>query len=142
MRSWCVTIIFIAWLLAAKGQVLYSLDASRVNTNVQSGYFKMGSAGPVSRQLLVNSRYLTIGGKPVIPVMGELQYSRMPRERWEDEILKMKAGGVTIIATYVFWIHHEEIEGLFDWSGDKDLRSFVKLCQRLGVLVYPRIGPW
>src|ERR1700754_1668531 len=142
MRSWCVTIVFIAWQLAAKGQVLYSLDASRVNTNVQSGYFKMGSAGPVSRQLLVNSRYLTIGGKPVIPVMGELQYSRMPRERWEDEILKMKAGGVTIIATYVFWIHHEEIEGLFDWSGDKDLRSFVKLCQRLGVLVYPRIGPW
>lgn len=142
MRSLCLTIAFGMSLLAAQGQVLYSLDASRVNTKVQSGYFKMGNPGPAPRQLLVNSRYLTIGGKPVIPVMGELQYSRMPRERWEDEILKMKAGGVTIIATYVFWIHHEEIEGLFDWSGDKDLRSFVKLCQRLGVLVYPRIGPW
>jgi hypothetical protein len=123
-------------------QTVYSLDGSTVNTAVQSGYFKMGSPGDGDRRLEVNSRYLTIGGIPRIPVMGELQYSRMPRERWEDEILKMKAGGVTVIATYSFWIHHEEIEGEFDWSGNKDLRSFVQLCGRLGMLVYPRIGPW
>ena len=123
-------------------QTVYSLDGSHVNTVVQSGYFKMGSPGDGDRRLEVNSRYLTIGGVPRIPVMGELQYSRMPKERWEDEILKMKAGGVTVIATYSFWIHHEEVEGEFDWSGNKDLRSFVQLCGRLGMLVYPRIGPW
>jgi hypothetical protein len=126
----------------ADAQSLYSLDASHVATAVSSGYFKMGSPGTGARKLEVNSRYLTIGGIPRIPVMGELQYSRMPRERWEDEILKMKAGGVTVIATYSFWNHHEEIEGEFDWSGNKDLRAFVQLCGRLGVLVYPRIGPW
>src|SRR6202012_6024825 len=123
-------------------QTVYTLDAWRVNTAVQSGYFKMGNPGSGDRKLEVNSRYLTIGGIPRIPVMGELQYSRMPRERWEDEILKMKAGGVTVIATYSFWIHHEEVEGEFDWSGNKDLRAFVELCGRLGMLVYPRIGPW
>lgn len=126
----------------AIAQSLYSIDASRVNTTVQSGYFHMGNPGSGDRKLEVNSRYLTIGGIPCIPVMGELQYSRMPRERWEDEILKMKAGGVTVIATYSFWIHHEEVEGEFDWSGNKDLRAFVQLCGRLGMLVYPRIGPW
>lgn len=92
--------------------------------------------------LTVNNRYLMINGRPEIPVMGELQYSRMDKDRWTDEILKMKACGVNIIATYSFWNHHEEIEGQFDWSGNKDLRSFVKLCGELGVYVYPRIGPW
>ena len=124
------------------GQVIYSLDASHVSNAVDSGYFHMGNPGAGDRRLVVNSRYLTIGGVPQIPVMGELQYSRMPRERWEDEILKMKAGGVTVIATYSFWNHHEEIEGEFDWAGNKDLRAFVQLCGRLGMLVYPRIGPW
>ena len=37
----------------------------------------------------------------------------------------MKAGGVDIVATYVFWIHHEEIEGQFDWSGRA---QFAAIC--------------
>jgi len=126
----------------ASAQTVYSLDASHVDTSVRSGYFRMGSPGEGRRRVEVNSRYLTIGGVPRIPVMGELQYSRMPRDRWEDEILKMKAGGVTVVATYSFWNHHEEIEGEFDWTGNKDLRAFVELCGRLGMAVYPRIGPW
>ncbi len=134
--------VFALFAFNVSAQKKYILDASKVSTTVKSGYFKMGNPGPNGKQLLVNSRYLTINGVPQIPVMGELQYSRMPRERWEDEILKMKAAGVNVIATYSFWNHHEEIEGQFDWRGNKDLRSFVKLCQRLGVLVYPRIGPW
>jgi hypothetical protein len=139
--SFALTILLLL-ALQAGAQKIYSIDASKVSTAVKSGFFKMGNPGPVGKQLLINSRYLTIGGVPQIPVMGELQYSRMPKERWEDEILKMKACGVNVIATYSFWIHHEEIEGQFDWQGNKDLRSFVKLCQKLGVLVYPRIGPW
>jgi hypothetical protein len=54
----------------------------------------------------------------------------------------MKAGGVTIVSTYVFWIHHEEVEGQFDWSGRRDLRRFVQLAGRHGLLVWVRVGPW
>ena len=106
----------------------------------------MGSSdarlSPGRSTLSVNSRYLMLDGKPWLPVMGEFHYSRYPRQYWEEEILKMKAGGVQIIATYVFWIHHEEIEGQFVWTGDRDLRQFVRLCARHGMYVYPRIGPW
>ena len=139
-NGFIITLLLLA--MQAGAQKIYTIDASTVPANVKSGYFKMGDPGPAGKQLLVNSRYLTLNGVPQIPVMGELQFSRMPKERWEDEILKMKACGVNIIATYVFWNHHEEIEGQFDWQGNKDLRSFIKLCQRLGVWVYPRIGPW
>ena len=54
----------------------------------------------------------------------------------------MKAGGVQIVATYLFWIHHEEIEGQFEWSGQRDLHRFIQLCQKHGLYVFLRIGPW
>jgi hypothetical protein len=92
--------------------------------------------------ITVNSQYLMRDGKPWIPVMGEFHFTRYPEAYWEEEILKMKASGVDIISTYVFWIHHEEIEGQFDWSGQRDLRRFAELCARHGMLLYPRIGPW
>ena len=54
----------------------------------------------------------------------------------------MKANGINIIATYVFWIHHEEIEGEWDWSGDKNLRYFIELCGKHDIHVFTRIGPF
>lgn len=70
-------------------------------------------------------------GKPMLPVTGEFHYSRYPAEQWEQAILKMKAGGLTIIPTYVFWNIHEEKEGVFDWNGNRDLRRFVELCKNM-----------
>src|SRR5580700_9968931 len=92
--------------------------------------------------LTVNSQYLVLNNHPWLPVMGEFHFTRVPEEQWEEEILKMKAAGVEIISTYVIWIHHEEIQGRFDWTGQRSLRHFVELCARHGMYVYPRIGPW
>ncbi len=123
-------------------QVTYSIDASKATSKVKPGRYNMGNAGPAGKEIIINNRYLTIGGIPQIPVMGEMQFSRVAKERWEDVILKMKAAGINIIATYLFWIHHEEIEGQFDWSGNKDFRSFIQLCAKHDMLVCSRIGPW
>ena len=120
----------------------YTIDARVTPKPIMSGHLKMGNPGPEGQEIRVNNQYLTLSGKPVIPVMGEIHYSRYPKEQWEDVILKMKANGINIIACYVFWIHHEEIEGQFDWSGNKDLRGFIELCQKHGLYAYPRIGPW
>lgn len=100
------------------------------------------SRRPDGESLTVNSQYLVLNGKPWLPVMGEFHYSRYPEQEWEPEILKMKSAGVQIVSTYIFWIHHEEIKGRFDWSGQRNLRHFVELCARHGLYVYPRIGPW
>ncbi|MDH6622255.1 hypothetical protein M2271_000042 [Streptomyces sp. LBL] len=54
----------------------------------------------------------------------------------------MKAGGVTAVASYLIWIHHEEIEGRVRFDGDHDLRRFAELCARHGLDFIPRIGPW
>jgi beta-galactosidase len=104
--------------------------------------FSLGGQSLGGHELGANSRYLTLDGKPWFPVMGEFHFTRFSEAHWEEEILKMKAGGVGIISTYVFWIHHEEIEGRFEWSGRRDLRRFVELCAKHGLYVWIRVGPW
>lgn len=85
---------------------------------------------------------LIIGGKRVAPVMGEIHYSRLPESEWLPELQKMKEGGVTMVANYVFWNHVEEVEGVFDWSGQRNLRRFLECCQQVGLPVVLRIGPF
>jgi beta-galactosidase len=120
----------------------FLIDARTPASAPETGFLQMGGRSPSGHSLAVNSRSLLLDGKPWLPVMGEFHYSRYPEKYWREELLKMKAGGVQVVSTYVFWIHHEEIEGHFDWSGQRDLRRFVELCQESGLSVYLRIGPW
>ncbi|MDD4095158.1 MAG: beta-galactosidase [Oscillospiraceae bacterium] len=89
-----------------------------------------------------NERGLTRNGKPWFPVMGEIHYSRVPETEWEVRLRKMKAGGVDIASSYVIWIHHEEAEGEYDFSGQKGLRRFIECCRDCGLYFFLRIGPW
>ena len=90
----------------------------------------------------VDSRGFIVGGKHLLPVMGEIHFSRVPATEWKREIQKMRAGGITIIATYCFWIHHEATEGQWDWSGNKNLRQFLQVCKEENMPVVLRIGPF
>ena len=89
-----------------------------------------------------DSKSLIIDGQRVCPVMGELHYSRIPAAEWADEIKKVKEGGVTMIATYVFWNHIEEEEGIFRWNGQRSLHDFLEACKQEQMPVVLRIGPF
>lgn len=89
--------------------LMFVLSLSMVSAQ---GTFRFGtSATPEGKTLLVDSKGLILDGKHIIPVMGEIHYSRVPESEWRREIRKMKAGGINIISTYIFWIHHEPEEG-------------------------------
>lgn len=105
--------------------------------------FRFGtSTNPDGITFEVDRRGFIIGGKHVLPVMGEIHYSRVPEHEWRREIQKMRAGGITIIATYVFWIHHEEEEGKWNWSGNRNLRKFLEICKEEQMPIVLRIGPF
>lgn len=89
-----------------------------------------------------DSQSLKFDGRRVMPVMGEIHYSRLPQDEWVSSVCKMKEGGVTVIATYVFWNHIEEKEGVFNWSGQRDLRKFIEICAEEDLPVVLRIGPF
>jgi len=136
-------------MVIASAAFSFSLRADVVTARVstpppaESGYFKFGTAtNSEGHEISLNSRSLLFDGQPVFPVMGEFHYTRCPESEWREELLKMKAGGIDIVSTYVFWIHHEEVEGQWDWSGQRDLHQFLQMCQEVGLKVVVRCGPW
>ena len=85
---------------------------------------------------------LLVNGEPVFGVSGEIHYARLAPECWEEALYKAKAGGVNIVSTYVFWIHHEEEQYIFNFTGRRNLRRFVELCKKHGLYCILRVGPF
>jgi beta-galactosidase len=92
--------------------------------------------------LALTNRYLERDGEPWIPVSGELHYSRVPRDRWAERLRLMRASGITVVASYVFWIHHEEDRGSLRFDGSLDVAGFIREAAEAGLAVVMRIGPW
>lgn len=93
-------------------------------------------------QVTWDQQSLIINGHRVVPAMGEIHYSRIPAQEWEHAVQQMKDGGITMLACYIFWNHIEEIEGQFDWSGQRNLRHFLEVCKTMNMPVVLRIGPY
>lgn len=134
----------LAFVCVASGAVAAPLRVAVTAPDpVHERSFQMGTAtAPDGRSITIDARSLLLNGRRWTPVMGEFHYSRYPANEWAAELRKMKAGGIDIVATYVFWIHHEEIEGDWEWSGQKDLHRFVELAGAAGLKVIVRAGPW
>jgi hypothetical protein len=120
-----------------------TLDVSARPPAAESAGFHMGTAiAPGDHTLTLDSRSLRRDGQPWMLISGEFHFSRCPESEWRDELLKMKVGGVSVVATYIFWIHHEEVEGTWNWTGQRDLRKFLQTCQEVGLNALLRVGPW
>lgn len=120
-----------------------TVDASAQPSAPVYGFLTMGtSVARDGQRIGINNRYLSLDGKPWLPVMGEFHYARVPEQDWDAELMKMKSAGVDIVSTYVFWNEQEPRPGVFDWRGDHDLRRFVQLCAKHGLYVLVRLGPW
>ncbi|KFV19171.1 Beta-galactosidase, partial [Tauraco erythrolophus] len=81
-------------------------------------------------------------GRPFRYISGSIHYSRVPQYYWRDRLLKMKMAGLDAIQTYVPWNYHEPQQGVYDFSGDKDLEYFLQLANDTGLLVILRAGPY
>ncbi len=120
----------------------YSVKVPEKTNEITYGHLNLGGNNPAGVPIEFNSYYMSVGDKPFIPIMGEMHFSRFPETYWEEQILKMKSGGINVIATYIFWNIHETEEGQFDWSGDKNIRHFLELCKKHNMLTLVRIGPF
>jgi beta-galactosidase len=103
---------------------------------------RMGNRDDARPGVGLTSRYLTRDGVPIVPASGEIHYSRLPRDRWSHRLRQMRSGGVTVAATYVFWLHHVPVRGEPRFGGNLDLAAFADLCAGTGLDLILRIGPW
>lgn len=109
---------------------LMFFDASFLNAQ-QRHQFSLG-----------NEEFL-MDGKPFQFIAGELHPARIPRPYWKHRIQMAKAMGCNSISMYVFWNYYETQEGLFDFkTANRDIASFIRLCQQEGMWVLFRPGPY
>ncbi|XP_038141552.1 beta-galactosidase-1-like protein [Cyprinodon tularosa] len=81
-------------------------------------------------------------GKPFHYISGSIHYSRIPQYYWKDRLLKMYMTGLNAIQVYVPWNFHETVQGVHDFTGDRDLEHFLNLANQTGLLVILRPGPY
>ena len=86
---------------------------------------------------------LMIDGKRVFIKSGAFHYFRTPGEEMaKDRFLKMKAGGYNAVDIYFNWNYHSSEQGVYDFSGIKDVRKVLKAAQDAGLFVIARPGPF
>jgi hypothetical protein len=85
-------------------------------------------------------------GKPFFQHASAFFYHRIPRDRWAEELLRLKAMGVNTIDLYPFWNWHEPEEGVVDFDGRtsprRDLKYLIRLLDVMNFRITVRPGPY
>ena len=103
-----------------------------------AGYAADGKGGSFK----AGDKTFLLNGEPFIVKAAELHYPRIPRPYWEHRIKMCKALGMNTVCLYVFWNFHEQREGEFDFTGQKDIAEFCRIAQKNGMYVIVRPGPY
>lgn len=103
-------------------------------------YAKTGDVAP--HQFAIADGHFTMDGKPFMIKAAEMHYTRIPHQYWEHRIKMAKALGMNAMCVYVFWNAHEPKEGEFDFTGNKNLAEFIRLCKKNDMWVIVRPGPY
>lgn len=83
-----------------------------------------------------------LNGEPFVVKAAELHYPRIPKPYWDQRIKLCKALGMNTVCLYTFWNAHEPKQDQFDFTGQNDLREFIKLCEANEMKVILRPGPY
>ena len=83
-----------------------------------------------------------LNGEPFRIISGSIHYFRVMPQYWEHRLLKLREMGCNTVETYIPWNFHEPKKGEFDFTGMKDVESFVRLAQKLGLYVILRPSPY
>lgn len=85
---------------------------------------------------------LVIDGREEVLLCASLFSFRIPRPQWRSRLEKVRDAGYRAIDLYIPWNHHERSPGVWDFSGDRDVGSFIDVAHEVGLLVIARPGPY
>lgn len=85
---------------------------------------------------------LMLDGRRIWLTSGTICYARVARAHWADRIHAAKLAGLNAIEVPVVWSRHEPRPGHFEFSGENDLRHFIKLIGLAGLHCLLKPGPY
>ncbi|KAF1750118.1 hypothetical protein GCK72_016664 [Caenorhabditis remanei] len=104
---------------------------------------KLGDRNSPSFLIDEPNRQFLLDGLPFRYISGSIHYFRIPRERWDERLQKVRALGFNAIQYYIPWNTHELEEGVHDFSGILDFAEFSSLAfHKYNLWTILRIGPY
>lgn len=86
---------------------------------------------------------LMVNGERIFIKSGAFHYFRTPGEEMaRDRFSKMKAGGYNCVDIYFNWNYHSIEQGVYDFTGVKDVRKVLQAAKDVGLFVIARPGPF
>jgi beta-galactosidase GanA len=86
---------------------------------------------------------LMIDGQRTMVWSGEFHYWRLPSpDLWRDMLQKMKAEGYNAVSIYFDWAYHSPEQGVYDFTGVRDVDKLLDIAQQTGIYVIARPGPY
>lgn len=129
-------------------------DAMDVTSAMDSG--DAGASSDVSSDasdgpfVEIRGGSLLIRGRPTLLYGGDLHYFRVrardydaaqTHARWERTLDLMQAAGMNLVSTYIPWDFHSPREGVYDFTGARDVRRFLQMACDRGMYVLYKPGP-
>jgi len=102
------------------------------------------TAGAAAPHTVGWDRYsLTIDGQRVYIRSGDFHYWRLPSpDLWRDILEKMKATGYNTVQIYFDWAFHSPKQGVYDFTGVRDVERLLQMTEQVGLYVIARPGPY
>lgn len=90
-----------------------------------------------------DARSLMIDGKRQVIWSAEFHPFRLPSpDLWRDVLQKLKASGFNTVALYFDWGYHSPKQGVYDFTGIRDMDRVLTMAQEEGLYVITRAGPY
>jgi beta-galactosidase len=116
---------------------------SRLNRNGRHARFtrQIADIQDVYMAIEIKSEGMLIDAKPFPLICGSVQSWRLDPDKWAEILDKVQGLGFDCIEVYVPWGVHEQADGSHDFSGSRDIGSFLDLAHQRGLKVIVRPGP-
>lgn len=111
-------------------------QVAKPTANLTAPVTTFGRVSYDARSLMVDGQRLVVWG-------GEFHPFRLPSpDLWRDILQKMKASGFNTVALYFDWGYHSPKQGVYDFSGIRDIDRLLAMAEDEGLYVITRAGPY
>ncbi|MDQ1155632.1 beta-galactosidase [Brevundimonas sp. SORGH_AS_0993] len=132
-----------ALLLAAAVAAAPLVQASAAVAQTAQATADFAAPAQTFGRVSYDARSLMIDGKRLVIWSSEMHPFRLPSpELWRDVLQKMKASGFNTVAFYFDWGYHSPKQGVYDFTGIRDLDLLLKMSEEEGLYVIVRPGPY
>lgn len=116
------------------------LQESNVSATTQDVAYNRERFGAI---LDWSTKSIIIHGQPALIISGEFQYWRIPdRSRWETILRLYKGLGINCVRISFHWGYHSPNQGIYHYSGNRDITYLLELCEKLRLYVIASPGPF